>query len=62
MDSSTCATCRHATHEDPGTGRIIWCRWWEHSTEPGASCSHHAVPEPVPWDGPTALDGLEDGE
>lgn len=59
MDAPTCASCAHATHDYPGTERIVWCRWWEHATEPDGACSHHLAVEP--WDGPTALDGLEDG-
>ena len=60
--SPTCATCRHATHGYPGDGRILWCLWWEHATEPDTTCSHCMTPEPEPWDGPAATDGLDDGE
>ena len=60
--SPTCATCRHATHGYPVDGRILWCLWWEHATEPDVTCSHHEAAEPVTWDGPTATDGLGDGE
>ena len=60
--SPTCATCRRATHDYPGTERVLWCLWWEHSTDGDASCTHYEAPEPTPWDSPTALDGLAEGE
>ena len=39
-DQCQCSKCEYATHDYPGTDRILWCRYWEHSTKEDTYCTN----------------------